>query len=120
MNIGDKMVVRAGLTSHTIGLGSDDPGFTDILGGMSYVHQGKEVLYGKYLETHGSDPEMFALMEHFADIKRKFVRAEQFMKKRMDGKDISIDELFDTYSDLAIYGALGVQLVQHLIERGGE
>lgn len=113
------MFRRSGLTASLYEKGGSDKSFEEVLQGMKIVHQGKEVLYGHYVETHGSDPKMFALMEHFADIKRKFVRAEHFMKKSLDGEDFDILELFDTYSDIAVYGAMGVQLIAHLIERDG-
>ena len=112
-----RMVSRAGLTHELVDKGSDDNEFHQILQGMKLIRKGKEVLYGNYIETHGSDPTNFALMEHFADLKRKYVRAEHFMKLTMSGGDIDINELFDTYSDMAVYAAMGIQLIEHLIER---
>ena len=107
----------AGVTSTLAQAGPPNEDFVAILEGMKDIHRAKTVLYGDYLKTHGSDPQLFALMEHFADIKRKYVRAENFMKLVMSGKDMSTDELFDTYSDLAVYAAMGVQLLIHLGER---
>jgi len=117
MNLADLMIERAGLSSSILSHGTSDPTFDLVLQGIRQIHNGKEVLYGSYMETHGSDPTLFALMEHFADIKRKFVRAETFLKKNMSGQKIGLVELFDTYVDIAVYGALGVQLLAHLMTR---
>lgn len=116
----DYMLERANLTPAIISLGSSDKRFDVILEGMMLIHKGKEVLYGSYLETHGDDPELFALMEHFADLKRKHVRAEHYMKRRMEGFDIPLEELFDTYSDMAVYAAMGVDLIHYLMEKKSE
>lgn len=113
----DTLIERAGLTQDLINMGSADEGFKDIVQAMLAIHKGKEVLYGNYMETHGSDPKYFALMEHYADVKRKFVRADNYLKKALAGADIDIMELLDTYCDIAVYGAIGVQLVLHLKER---
>ncbi len=117
MEIIDLMIERSGLTSEIIDKGAPDPRFSKILSGMTHIHKGKEVLYGSYLETHGDDPELFALMEHFADLKRKYIRAEHFMKKRMEGQDIELEELFDTYSDMAVYAAMGIDLIYYIMEQ---
>ncbi len=108
---------RAGVTSMLAQASPPSEDFVAILEGMKDIHRAKTILYGNYIKTHGSDPQLFALMEHFSDIKRKYVRAEHFMKLVMSGKDMSTDELFDTYSDLAVYAAMGVQLLIHLGER---
>lgn len=112
------MIERAGLSHKIIDQGKEDENFLSILHGMALIHKGKEVLYGNYMKTHGNDPENFALMEHYADIKRKWIRADNFMRKRMSG-DESIDlmELLDTYSDIAVYAAMGAQLILHLAHR---
>lgn len=120
MNIADLMIERAGLSSKILSHSVSDPQFDLILQGIRQIHNGKEVLYGQYIKTHGEDPKLFALMEHFADIKRKFIRAETFLKKSMSGHDIDLVELFDTYVDIAVYGALGVQLLSHLMRKQNE
>lgn len=117
MTLIDVLLERAGVNSELISAGMDDPIFEDILEAMKLIHKGKEALYGQYVYTHGNDPTMFALMEHFADLKRKYIRSEQFMKQRMSGVNIDMAELLDTYSDMAVYAAMGVQLVHHLIKR---
>jgi hypothetical protein len=111
------LLERAGLAQEIVDRGQTDQDFNEILDALREIHKGKQVLYGNYLTTHGSDPLKFCLMEHYCDIKRKFVRAENFLKKVMDGQDIPMPELLDTYSDIAVYGALGVQLLFHLMER---
>lgn len=112
------LLKRAGLTPAMVQRGKTDEFFTVVMDALSDIYKGKQVLYGNYLETHGGDPTQFALMEHFSDIKRKYVRAQAFMKEYFNGShDMPLDELLDTYSDLAVYGAIGVQLVLHLIAR---
>ncbi len=117
MDVTCLMIERAGLTTEIIMKGTEDPRLEKVLHAMGVIHKGKEVLYGSYLETHGDDPELFALMEHFADLKRKYIRAEHFMKKRMEGQDIELEELFDTYSDMAVYAAMGIDLIYHIMEK---
>jgi hypothetical protein len=111
------LIARSGLTLDIMAYGQDNPVFAEILKAMGLIHTGKQVLYGDYLQTHGSDPLLFALMEHFCDVKRKYVRAEHFVKKASEGTLLDLDELLDTYCDLAVYGAIGVQLVNHLKRR---
>lgn len=111
------LISRAGLSKEMIEKGRDDLRFINVMQAMEQIHKGKEVLYGNYLETHGRDPELFALMEHFADLKRKYIRAETFIKKRADGDDIPLLELLDTYMDMSVYAAMGVDLIRHLMER---
>ena len=119
MTISDRMLERSGLTMEFIQTGLDDSNFRSILEGMQLIYKGKSVLYGNYIETHGSNPTPFALMEHFADLKRKYIRAEHFMKRTLSGEKIDILELLDTYSDMAVYAAIGVQLIFHLEEKDG-
>lgn len=111
------MVNRAGITVDISTKSKVDHTFDAIVEGMIKIHESKQVLYGNYIETHGKDPELFALMEHFCDIKRKYVRAEHYMKRIMIGEHIDKNQLFDTYSDMAVYAAMGIQLLIHLEER---
>lgn len=111
------MVNRAGLTVDISVRSKNDRTFDAIISGLKRIHDGKEVLYGNYIETHGKDPELFALMEHFADLKRKYIRAEHIMKRLAKGEIINKMELFDTYSDMAVYAVMGIQLLIHLEER---
>ena len=109
------LLKRAGLDFEAGGV--INPEFEKILEAMLWIHTGKSIQYGDYIKTHGSDPIDFCLMEHYADVKRKFVRADNFLRQKLSGGKIPIEELLDTYTDLAVYGALGVQLVMHLMER---
>lgn len=104
---------RSGLSDEMVMKGKSDMQFDAILQALSDVHKGKEVLYGSYLETHGEDPKIFSLVTHYADIKRKFVRVENIIKAMSKDKDISIDELLDTYADMAVYAVMGIQLINH-------
>ena len=113
----DKLVTRAGLDIETIMKGKPDQIFDTIMAAASAIHQGKEVLYGDYLKTHGSDPVNFSLMAHYADIKRKFVRIEHFVKARLDGSTIPLHEHLDSMMDICVYSAIGVQLILHYMEK---
>ena len=105
---------RAGLTNEVIELATPDNRFDNIVEALRAVHQGKGVLYGNYIETHGTGPELWCLMGHYMDLKRKGIRAEQFMQKRCAGDVVPIEELLDTYADMAVYAMLGIQLIIHL------
>jgi len=111
------LIQRAGLTEAILQISKKNPKFKEILETMEIIYNGKQVLYGDYLETHGSDPTNLAIAEHYCDIKRKYVRADSAVKKILSGENIDIDELTDTYLDLAVYGAIGVMLIDHLKER---
>ena len=111
------LIERAGLSQELIDKGTPDEIFEGILDALKSIHTGKGVLYGSYLETHGSEPANFCLIQHFCDTKRKYVRAENFVKQRADGVEHDINELLDTYSDLAIYAIMGIQLINHLQQR---
>lgn len=108
---------RAGLTVDEVSKGKSDPSFENLMNVLSDIHRGKEVLYGSYLETHGSEPENFCLVSHFCDMKRKYVRAENIVKIKSEGGDVGLIELLDTYSDLAVYAVMGVQMIIHLQQR---
>lgn len=113
----DTLVERAGLSFNDVVMGAHDPDFEAITEAMIQIHRGKEVLYGNYLKTHGSEPAKFSLIQHFCDTKRKYVRAENFIKLHSEDKAPSLEQLMDTYSDLAVYAIMGVQLVFHLMAR---
>jgi hypothetical protein len=109
------LLKRAGLMPDLIAKGATDAEFSGILEALEAIHRGKEVLYGNYLETHGNSPT--ALVEHFADVKRKWVRYQNFVAKRMGGDKMDYHELMDTLSDMAVYSVMGIQLVRLLIEK---
>lgn len=113
----DLLFKRAGIDTLKDFGGTSDDIFRSITNVILDIHGDKSFLYGNYIETHGNDPELMCLFEHFSDLKRKFVRAENYIRKRADGVNIDIEELLDTYLDLAVYGALGVQLILHLRRR---
>lgn len=112
------IVERAGLTQKDIEQGKPDQVFETIVAALVDVHRGKEVLYGNYMETHGSEPENFCIIQHFCDTKRKYVRSENFVKLKADNKDVELVQLLDTYADMAVYSIMGVQLIMHLMTRG--
>lgn len=117
MSLRETLLKRAGITKELLKEAEDDPIFFEILESLGAIHAGKAVLYGDYMETHGVDPEMFCLIQHFCDLRRKFLRAENFIKMRAEGRQIDKMELLDTYSDIAVYGMLGIQLLDHLEKR---
>lgn len=117
MDIKQMLLSRSGLTEQLINAGKPDEAFSRICSALEDIHKGKEVLYGEYLITHGSDPTLFALIEHFCDIKRKYVRAEHFVKGVSAGVQFDLHELLDTYCDTAVYAIMGIQLVLHLKQR---
>ena len=113
-----KLIIdRAGLSQAEVAAGKADPDFEAIVDALVDVHRGKEVLYGNYMETHGSEPENFCLIQHFCDTKRKYVRAENFVKLKADNKSVELVQLLDTYADMAVYSIMGVQMVMHLMNR---
>jgi hypothetical protein len=114
----DVLLKRAGLTADLIARGKSDPEFSAILSALEAIHRGKEVLYGNYLETHGASPT--ALVEHYADVKRKWVRVQNFVAKRLNGEKLDYHELMDTFSDMAVYSIMGIQLLRLLIEKEGK
>ena len=116
------LLARAGITPELIAAGAEDVPFDQIMDALMDIHKGKSALYGNYMETHGAkdDPELFCLMEHYCDIRREWLRAENFIKKSAAGEDIALEELLDTFSDMAVYSALGIQLVFKLMARKDE
>ena len=113
-----EMLRRAGLTNDIIRLGIEDEHFREVLETMLTIHTGKQVLYGDYQEKHGDEPRLFSLMLIYSDIKRKFTRIENYMLAAAAGKTtIPVEELLDTYMDIAVYGAMGVELIQNMLEK---
>ena len=88
--------------------------FSDVL---VKIHGAKAVQYGDYLKTHGDETSQLFAMQHFCDIKRKYVRAKVFMERMARGEDVNFEELLDTYSDLAVYAIMGLQMAFHCMEK---
>ncbi len=118
MDIKQKLIEKSGLTQKEIDSGTNDEDIRIIMDALLEIRQGKEFLHGNYVNTHGQDDYKYALMQHFMDTKRKYLRADHFIKKLIsEGEDPDIELLYDTYADLALYAILGVQLVKHLEQR---
>lgn len=113
----DLLMSRAGITVEQLEAGKDDYMFKAILEAMEKIYKAKQVQYGNYIETHGSEPKVFSLIQHFCDIKRKYVRAEHAIKRMADFEVFELKDMLDTYSDMAVYSAMGVQLLLHIMER---
>lgn len=112
VDIRELLFARAGLKPRMTELGEEDKMFNAIAETLIAIHRGKEVLYGNYLETHGKEPPQFFLTQHFCDVKRKYVRAENFIRRYVQDKDsIPLEELLDTYSDIAVYAIMGIQAI---------
>jgi len=88
--------------------------FSDVL---VKIHGAKAVQYGDYLKTHGDETSQLFAMQHFCDIKRKYVRAKVFMERMARGEDVNFEDLLDTYSDLAVYAIMGLQMAFHCMEK---
>lgn len=81
------------------------------------IHAAKAVHYGDYIKTHGDEtPQLFAV-QHFCDIKRKYVRAKTFVERMTRGEQVDFTDLLDTYSDLAVYAIMGLQMAFHCREK---
>ena len=115
-----KLIARAGLSTDDVKRGMGNEHFNTIISALSDIHAGKQVLYGDYIKNNGSDAPIFCLMSHFFDIKRKYIRSENFIKDAAAGKKHNINSLIDTYSDMAVYAILGIQLIVHLDKRRQE
>lgn len=96
-----------------------------ILGALYHVHRGKGVLYGNFINNKKNSPELLAIIEHYCDIKRKWVRINNIIHKLSNfGPQNPVEEisesdlklaLFETYTDLAVYSAMGLELIHHYI-----
>lgn len=106
------LVARASLTDAIVAKGKSDPDFDSILQGLSAIHKGKEVGYGSYKKANESVPVDFRIIFHYADMRRKFIRLEN-LAMQATKKDGGVDffDLLDTYSDLAVYAAMGLQMI---------
>lgn len=114
------LIERAGLTNDIMAkakINSDFEAITDVL---KDIHAGKSVLYGDYMKTHGADSENWGIIQHFLDLKRKYVRAENFVDRKVNGEDIELEEMLDTYSDMAVYSIMGVQIIFKYIKERDE
>lgn len=120
MSVQFLLLKRAGLSEADVAAGRTDNLFNDIADILKDIHKGKEVLYGDYLITHGSDSDKLFLLQHFCDLKRKYVRYENYSKRVLENKDVDIYELLDTLSDLAVYSIMGLQMVDELLKREQE
>ena len=82
------------------------------------IHWQKYTLARAYcmgtMKTRSQEPENFALLSLFFDVKRKYVRFENMAKMIASGEKLSHDEIIDTLSDLAVYGVMGLMLMDYL------
>ena len=93
-----------------------NPEFVAIVEKLISVHAGKSLLYGDYIDNR-DEKDSVAIFEHYNDIKRKFIRVENFYTRTVIGEQVDIKELIDTYTDLAVYSILGLQLIFHIMEK---
>lgn len=119
MDAAGKIIARSGLSEELFEMDvKPDFDFREILRALQKIHKGKSILYGNYMETHGDENDKLSIIQHYCDIKRKWVRIDNFVKALLeDNEAIPLEELLDTYSDMAVYSALGIQLVSHLMDR---
>lgn len=114
--LSQELLKRAGITDELLAASKKpDVEFEEIVDTLKLIHQGKAVLYGNYIESHKNDGDLLMLVEHYADLKRKYVRVDNFVKKMVnEGEKISYEEQLDSFSDLAVYSLLGIQVALYL------
>lgn len=120
IDIVETLVHQADLSREVLDCATNDHEFLKVLHGLEQIHNGKGVLYGNYLETHGQGNELLCLTEHFCDMKRKYIRADHYIKQRFNDNNLPLTELLKSYSDLAVYAMLGLQLVFKKMEESGK
>lgn len=114
MTFNDKLLKLSGLSSEILSKSEKSAEFIAIQDTLAKIHAGKGVLYGDYVKTRSQEPKNFALLSLFFDIKRKYVRFENMAKMIASGEKLSHDEIIDTLSDLAVYGVMGLMLMDYL------
>lgn len=91
--------------------------FNSLADTLCRIHAVKANHYGDYLKTHGDETKELFAVQHFCDIKRKYVRAKNFIERMTRGESVDFHDLLDTYSDLAVYAVMGLQMAFHCIEK---
>lgn len=91
--------------------------FNYMLEAIKRIHHVKALGYGDYIKTHGDESKELFATQHFCDIKRKYVRAKNFIERMTRGETVDFHDLLDTYSDLAVYAVMGLQMAFHVIEK---
>lgn len=77
------------------------------------VYLDKSRQYGDYVDEQIKDPE-FAVIDHFVNIRRKFIRARNQVSECLKNPSLNRAVLVDTYADMAVYSMLGVILAYRL------
>lgn len=118
MMLDEELETRAGVYPDSPKADTDETQqFNMLVSCLMNIYSAKAVHYGSYIKTHGDDsPQLFAV-EHFCDIKRKYVRAKTFIERMTRGELVDFTDLLDTYSDLAVYAVMGLQMVFHCREK---
>lgn len=93
--------------------------FNSLADTLCRIHAVKAIHYGDYLKTHGDETKELFATQHFCDIKRKYVRAKTFIERMTRGETVDFHDLLDTYSDLAVYAVMGLQMAFSVIEKEG-
>ena len=110
------LLERSGLSERDVMEGKIDITFELIATMLTKIHQGKSVLYGDYIKTHADDNYKLGFTQHYCDIKRKWVRYDNFIRLLSDDKYPDRLELVDTLADMAVYAIIGLQLIDHYNE----
>lgn len=112
-----KLLKLSGLSEEILEKAEVNQDFKSIQETLAKINAGKGVLYGDYIETRSKEPENFALLSLFFDVKRKYVRFENAAKMISEGEQLSHAEIIDTLSDLAVYSVMGLMLMKYLEEK---
>lgn len=113
-----ELLTRASIHPDAVGAETmETKEFKELVDALQRIYAVKATHYGSYIATHGQDsPQLFAT-EHFCDIKRKYVRAKTFIERMTRGEVVDFTDLLDTYSDLAVYAIMGLQMAFHCREK---
>lgn len=84
--------------------------FHEVVSAYCDISAGKHVHYGHYVKNLEDDPELLQTIQLYCEIKRKYKRFDNMIKRMSSGEDVPTDQLLEVMADLGVYSIKGIEL----------
>jgi hypothetical protein len=110
--IKQRLIRLAGLNSEDVLRGQSlvPDLFHEIVSAYCDIGGGKHVHYGHYVKNLEDDPELLQVIQLYCEIKRKYKRFDNMIKRMSSGEDVPTDQLLEVMADLGVYSIKGIEL----------
>ena len=107
-----RLVRLAGLDEKDVSAGLElvPETFREVLAAYFDISAGKHIHYGHYVKNLKDDPELLQTIQLYCEIKRKYKRFDNMIKRMASGEDVPTDQLLEVMADLGVYSIKGIEL----------